>query len=111
MPPSARVGRPELSMCVSGSQPAKLAFVTYETGRFTTADARAARTREDFISFIGLLLGDFSLGGGETEWENSSLGKFLEALSDLAETGTMMRIDEPSWQAFAELIAAATGYE
>lgn len=45
------------------------------------------------------------------EWENNSLGRFLEALSNLAEVGTMMNADEPTWRAFAELIAAAMGYE
>lgn len=83
----------------------------YETGRFTHADASTVQSREDFISFTDALLGDFRIGGGESEWENRTLGDFLEALSDLAEGGTMSQRDEPSWQAFAALIAAATGYE
>lgn len=83
----------------------------FETGRFTHANPATVRDRETFISFTDVLLGDFRLGGGESEWENRTLGDFLEALSDLAEVGTMSQRDEPSWQASAELIAAATGYE
>lgn len=83
----------------------------FETGRFTHADPTTVHDRETFISFTDALLGDFHLGGGESEWENRELGDFLEALSDLAEVGTMSQRDEPSWRAFAELIAAATGYE
>jgi hypothetical protein len=67
--------------------------------------------RETFISVTDVLLGDFRLGGGEAEWKNAMLGEFLEALSDLAEVGTMMTSDEPSWRVFAQLLAAATGYE
>ena len=69
------------------------------------------RSREDFISFTDVLLGDYRLGGGEAEWTNHTLSRFLEALSDLTEVGTMSQSEEPTWQAFAELIAAATGYE
>jgi hypothetical protein len=85
--------------------------VDHETGRFTHADASVVHSREDFISFTDALLGDYRLGGGESEWENNTLSRFLEALSDLAEVGTMSQRDDPTWQAFAQLIAAATGYE
>jgi hypothetical protein len=42
---------------------------------------------------------------------DAKLGDFLEALSDLAEVGTMFKDGEPSWNVFAQLLAAATGYE
>lgn len=83
----------------------------FETGRFTNADPATVCDRETFINFTDALLGDFRLGGGEAEWENGMLDRFLEALSDLAEVGTMSQHDEPSWRAFAELLVAATGYD
>jgi hypothetical protein len=91
--------------------PCQAVPVSYETGRFTHAEAATVNDRETFISFTDALLGDFRLGGGEAEWENSKLGDFLEALSSLAEVGTMFKKDEPSWHVFAQLLAAATGYE
>ena len=85
----------------------------YETGRSTTADPTSVTDRDSFGDFIEVVLGDLRLGGGASEWENSDLDAFLEALAAFAEARVIGRTDqdEPSWRLFAEMIVAATGYE
>lgn len=87
--------------------------VAYETGRSTTADPSSVTDRDSFGDFLEVVLGDLRLGGGESEWENSTLANFLEALATFAEARVIGRADqeEASWQLFAEMIVAATGYE
>ena len=86
----------------------------YETGRFTTAETSGVRSREDFTSFAAALLADFR-DNGSSEWENNTLDRFLDALHAFAEARLVHRDaveqEAPSWLLFAEIIAAATGYE
>jgi hypothetical protein len=87
--------------------------MAYATGRSTTADPTLVRDRDSFGDFVEVVLGDFRLGGGESEWENATLDRFLEALASFAEARVVDRSDQetPTWRLFAELIIAATGYE
>jgi hypothetical protein len=87
--------------------------MSYETGRFTSADPALVHDRDSFGSFVEIVLGDFRLGRGQTEWENPTLGRFLEALADFAEARVVDRGDQETatWRLFAEMMAAATGYE
>ncbi|AXH95990.1 DUF7660 family protein [Ornithinimicrobium avium] len=84
-----------------------------ETGRSTTADPSLVTDRDSFGDFLEVVLGDLRLGGGESEWENSSLDRFLEALASFAEDRVIGRADQEhaSWKLFAEMVVAATGYE
>ncbi|NYE37241.1 hypothetical protein F4692_002374 [Nocardioides cavernae] len=89
----------------------------YETGRSTTADASSVTDRDSFAYFLEVVLGDFRLGDGESEWENATLDRFLEALAAFAEArvtdgpGQDMDQDRGSWRLFAQMVVAATGYE
>ncbi|QKE84646.1 hypothetical protein [Arthrobacter sp. NEB 688] len=85
----------------------------YETGRSTTADPASVTDRDSFGDFLEAVLGDLQVGGGELEWENSSLAAFLGALAAFAEARVVGRDDQDdaSWRLFAEMIVAATGYE
>ena len=87
--------------------------MTYETGRSTTADPSSVTDRDSFGDFLELVLGDFRLGGGATEWENATLEDFLEALAAFSEARLVGETeqDRASWQLFAQMIVAATGYE
>lgn len=69
--------------------------------------------RDSFGDFLEAVLGDLQVGGGESEWENSTLATFLGALAGFAEARVVGREDqeEASWRLFAEMIVAATGYE
>lgn len=51
--------------------------------------------------------------GGESEWENGTLDRFLDGLAAFAEARVADRGDQeaPTWELFAEMIVAATGYE
>jgi hypothetical protein len=86
----------------------------YETGRFTTVETSGVGSREDFTSFVGALLADFR-DKGSSEWENNILDRFLDALEAFAEARLVHRDaaeqEAPSWLLFAEILAAATGYE
>jgi hypothetical protein len=92
----------------------------YDTGRSTTADPESVQTRDDLEAFLGAMLSDFK-ASGEAEWENTSLERFLDALQAVA-AARFIDIEgdshEPydgqetaSWSLFAEILAAATGYE
>jgi hypothetical protein len=88
--------------------------VTFDTGRSTTADPSSVRSRDDFASFVEAVLADFGSGGADT-WENGTLARFLDGLA----AATYARFVDPgpasqdlaTWQLFAQLVVAATGYE
>jgi len=58
------------------------------------------------------VLADYE-GEGRAEWENSETGRLLEALSAFAHARVAEGGDQetPTWRLFAEMVAAATGYE
>ena len=88
--------------------------MTFETGRYTTADPSAVRTRDDFAAFVEAALSDFTADGA-SEWENATLGRFLDGLSAVSHSRLVdieaVAQELPTWQLFAQLVAAATGYE
>lgn len=85
----------------------------FETGRFTSADPSTVTDRDSFGDFLNVVLGDYQLGDGASEWGNSSLDHFLEALASFAEARVVdrPRQEDASWRLFAEMVVAATGYE
>jgi hypothetical protein len=90
------------------------AVMAHETGRFTTADPSRVRTRDELAAFVNSMLEDLE-ASGRAEWENATLERFLDALAAVADS---RRVDKDrtsqeaaSWQRFAEILAAATGYE
>lgn len=87
--------------------------MAYESGRSTTADPTVVTDRDTFGDFLEVVLGDLRLGGGSSEWENSTLEDFLEALAAFAEARVIDQGDQDNatWRLFAEMIVAATGYE
>lgn len=84
----------------------------YETGRPTDESPTGIRTRDDFGQYLLRVLGDYQEAGA-TEWENNTLESFLDGLAAfaLARVHGQSGQEDPSWQLFAEIIAAATGYE
>jgi hypothetical protein len=86
----------------------------YDTGRFTSADPSAVRTRDDLAEFVGQMLRDYQ-AAGSTEWENGTLERFLDALEAFAGARAVDQPEEqqerPSWRLFAQILAAATDYE
>ena len=84
----------------------------YETGRATDQSPSGIRTRNDFGEYVLRVLADYREAGA-TEWENNTLERFLDGLSALAlaRAHDQRGQEDPSWQLFAEIIAAATGYE
>lgn len=82
-------------------------------GRPTNVSLSSVDTRDRFAAFLQGLLGEYRSGGGRTEWENGTLERFLGALAAFADSRVAGQGDQeaPSWQLFAEIIAAATGYE
>jgi hypothetical protein len=50
---------------------------------------------------------------GRTEWENGTLDQLLDAMAALSWARIAGRTDQETatWRLFAEVIAAATGYE
>lgn len=85
----------------------------YETGRRVNVDASSVATRDDLADFLWAALADYGDGGGRAEWENSTLDRFLEGLAAFAGAREVAGEDQEtaSWRLFAEMIAAATGYE
>lgn len=86
----------------------------YATGRLTTADPSGVRTRDDLAGFVEAMLADLRADGAD-EWENPTLERYFDALAGFADARIA---DEPiasqetaSWRLFAEILAAATGYE
>jgi hypothetical protein len=104
-------GRPEV--LIRGGLACQHSGMTYETGRKTRADPSVVTSRDELADFVEVVLGDFRLGGGESEWENATLDRFLEGLAAFAGARVVDQADQeaPSWTLFAEMIAAATGYE
>ena len=85
----------------------------FETGRRTNVDTSSIATRADLAEFLEKVLADFRTGGGEAEWENATLDRFLDGLAAFAGARVWDRDDQEtaSWRLFAEMIAVATGYE
>jgi hypothetical protein len=71
-------------------------------------------TRADFGDFLLDVLADYN-SSGASEWENATLERFLDGLSAFAHARLVGMPDEKqeqaTWQLFAEMVAAATGYE
>jgi hypothetical protein len=92
---------------------ASMISVTYETGRMTDVDPAGVSTRDAFGDFLLGVLADFR--SGASEWQNGTLERFLDGLSAFALARLVNTPDaeqeRASWQLFAEMIAAATGYE
>ena len=86
--------------------------MAYESGRYTTADPSGVTNRDEFADFLEVVLGDFRFSGNR-EWENNTLERFLDAFAAFAEARVIGERDQdtPTWQLFAEIIVAATGYE
>jgi hypothetical protein len=84
----------------------------YETGRPTVDRPSGIRTRDDFGDYVERVLGDFR-EEGEREWENNTLDRFLDGLSAFAwaRVNDQPAQEAPTWQLFAEIVYAATGYE
>ncbi|MEU0312804.1 hypothetical protein [Nocardioides sp. NPDC006273] len=86
---------------------------SWTTGRATHVEPEAT-TRDEFGEFVVGVIADFA-ESGRAEWENNTLERFLDGLAAFALTrvnGRAAEVQEgASWALFAELIAAATGYE
>ena len=97
-----------------GALAESLARSSLVTGRSTYVEPGQATSRDEFGEFVVGVLADFD-ESGDIEWENNTLGRFLDGLSAFALARVNGRSDDdqeqPSWKLFAELIAAATGYE
>jgi hypothetical protein len=73
--------------------------------------------RQSFINFLELLYLDYL--ENPTEWENSTLGNFLQAMAAYTEdirgyysnTNQNVNADEPSWRVFADILRGAKIYE
>jgi len=86
--------------------------MSHETGRSTTADPSTVTERDQFANFLEIVLGDYTFSG-HREWENNTLERFLDGLASFAEARVLGTQDQetPTWQLFAQMIVAATGYE
>ena len=85
----------------------------YETGRATHAEPETTQTRADLADFVGLMLADFHASGAD-EWENGTLGRFLDGLQAVLVDGVApeeLNSEHSSWRMFAQLLASASGYE
>jgi hypothetical protein len=81
-----------------------------------TEQIQNIRSKEDFIKFIGDLIVD--LKTNPNNWENKTLGDYLEALQSWTEDmeGYYINNNLPvpenvSWKIFADMLIAATMYE
>jgi hypothetical protein len=80
-------------------------------------ETSAISSRKDFVVFLNQLLADYLKNG--KNWENQSLGDFLEALSAYAEDvdgyyhnmAIPVDADSASWRVFADMLRGATVYE
>jgi hypothetical protein len=86
--------------------------MAYETGRPTTVDPSAVSSRDEFADFLQAVFQAYG-DTGQTEWENNTLPRFLDALIAVAWSRIEGRAnqDDASWRLSAEMIVAATGYE
>lgn len=70
-------------------------------------------TRDNFADFMQAVLQDHGVSG--SQWENGTLTRFFDALAAVAwsRRGDSPDTDQDiaSWELFAEMIVAATGYE
>jgi hypothetical protein len=87
----------------------------YDTGRFAEVETGPVNTRSDFAALLSAVLKDFR-SGGEAEWENGTLERFLDGLAAFADarvSDEFADVDQeaPSWRLFADIVVAATGYE
>jgi hypothetical protein len=79
--------------------------------------AKAVRTKADLAAFVRLLLRNYR--EHPAEWENDSLGLYLEGLAGFVEdlqgyysnAGAEVDPDRPGWRVLAELLLAARVYE
>ncbi len=73
-------------------------------------------TRKEFIKFIKELRNDLD---NKSEWENQTLGNFLEAMERYTEDvqgyydnmNLKINADEPSWENFKNILKGASIYE
>ena len=73
-------------------------------------------TKEDFLNFMNLLIGD--LKSNPEDWENSSLESYLEAIESWTDDmdGYYLNTNQPiptnvNWKVFADILIAAKMYE
>jgi len=79
--------------------------------------APLVQTKKEFQEFLVALAEDYKANG--TEWENSDIGLFLEALASYAQdidgyyknTNQTINSNIPSWRVFAEMLCGARVYE
>ena len=79
--------------------------------------APLVQTKNDFHEFLVALSQDFAANA--TEWENSDLPSFLEALASYSQdiqgyytnTKQPVNAEVPSWRVFAEMLCGARVYE
>lgn len=89
----------------------------YETGRFAeVSDLDQVTSHTDAARIVDEMLNDLRVH--PTEWENSTLANFLEALSASLEALPPLYAnrgesfpDQPTWKLFAEALVMASGYE
>lgn len=80
-------------------------------------DTKNIRTRSEFIDFLQKLYNDFKMN--KSNWENSDLDTFLEALIAYTEDvdgfyknqKISIDLENPNWRLFAEILAGASIYE
>jgi hypothetical protein len=90
----------------------------WQTGRFANVDGVGqVASREDVQRVIAQMRADLA-GRGSREWENPTLGRFLEALEAVLDgvPGRLARQGyaesaQPDWALLAQILVAATGYE
>ena len=68
-------------------------------------------SKEWFAEFLAALQADWEAGGRELEWENSNLGRFLEAMHAWIQDMDQRIPEQPSWRTFADILYAAKIYE
>lgn len=85
----------------------------YRTGRPAHAsNPEGVTSRVGLVRFIDEMSADLAARGA-AEWENATLGRFLDALARfLADSGRVGRDDDGlTWAAITRALMAATGYE
>jgi hypothetical protein len=83
----------------------------YETGRCADVPDQqlgSVALLADFTAVVSRMRDDHRGTGGD-EWENPDLARFLDALAAVAEDWP--HDEAPTWELFARLLVAATGYE
>lgn len=80
-------------------------------------DTNNIKSKSDFVIFLQKLCNDYKTHG--TDWENSDLGSFLDALIAYTEDvdgfyqnqGETIDLSNPGWKVFADILAGARIYE